>query len=243
MEIVDLTDENVSHALCGREGGREERKKFLLWMLKEGKVRGKIAIEGGEGLGWIDYYPRSDGWIRIGCIDVDKGSRGRGVGRALMNACLADCKGSKGLIVAATSWEHMPKGFFKKFGFVDIDEKANISLMRVMFGNEEAPKREKEKIDKPKIKLVEGKLTIDAFDDGECPTLYITRQLIKEEARNFDEKIVIREHDTKDKAVVEEFGDAEGVFIDGEKAFFGYPGSLEGIRSILRRKLEDRKLL
>jgi len=243
MEIVDLTEENVSQALCGREGGREERRKFLLWNLKDGKVRGKIAVEGGERLGWIDYYPRSDGWIRIGCIDVDKESRRGGVGRALMNACLADCRGSKGLIVGATVWEHMPKGFFKKFGFVDMNDKANISLMMVKFGNEEAPKHEKEKIDKPKIKLVEGKLAIDTFDDGECPTLYVTRQLVKEAARNFGEKVVIREHDTKDKAVVEKFGNAEGVFIDGEEASFGYPGSLEGITDILRGKLGDRKLL
>jgi len=244
MEIVDLTEENVSQALCGKGGGREEREKFLLWNLREGKVRGKIAVEGGEGLGWIDYYPRSDGWIRIGCILVDEERRRRGVGHALMNACLADCRGSKGVIVAATIWEHMPKGFFKEFGFVDMNDKANISLMMVKFGNHEAPKREKEKIDKPKIKPVEGKLTIDAFDDGGCPTSYATRQLVKEAARNnFGEKIAIREYDTKDRAVVEEFGDAEGIFIDGDKAFFGYPGSLEGITGILRRKLEDMKLL
>ena len=86
MEIVDLTEENVSQALCGREGGREERRKFLLWNLKSGKVRGKIAVERGEKLGWIDYYPRDDGWILIGCILVDEESRHRGVGRALMNA-------------------------------------------------------------------------------------------------------------------------------------------------------------
>jgi len=87
MEIVDLTAENVSRALyCpGREGGREERRKFLLWKLRDGKVRGKIAVEGGKRLGWIDYYPRSDGWIRIGCIDVDEESGGRGVGRARLS--------------------------------------------------------------------------------------------------------------------------------------------------------------
>jgi len=243
MEIVDLTEGNASYALCGRDGGREERRRFLLWNLKNGKVRGKIAVEGGKGLGWIDYYPRRDGWIRIGCIDVDKECRRRGVGRALMNACLADCRGSKGVIVAATIWEHMPKGFFEKFGFVDMNDKANISLMAVKFGDHEAPKREKEKVDKPKIELVEGKLTIDVFDDGACPTSYATRQLVKEAARNFGDKIVIREHDTRDRAVVEEFGDAEGIFVYEDKAFFGYPGSLEGIMGILRRELKDRKLL
>ena len=36
MEIVDLTEENVSYALCGRAGGREE------------KVGGKALLEMGE---------------------------------------------------------------------------------------------------------------------------------------------------------------------------------------------------
>ena len=91
MEIVDLTAENVSQALCCEsyggyhDGGVEERRKFLLWKLRDGKVRGKIAVEGGKRLGWIDYYPRSDGWIRIGCIDVDEESGGRGVGRARLS--------------------------------------------------------------------------------------------------------------------------------------------------------------
>jgi GNAT superfamily N-acetyltransferase len=250
--IVDLKADNVSQALCCQfskgywVGAVEERKKFLLWRLTEGKVRGKIAVEGEKSLGWIDYYPKVNGWVRIGCIDVLKENYGRGIGRELINACLDDCRRTKGVIVGATIWDHMPKGFFKKCGFFDTDEKADISLMAVKFETEEPPRTEKEQTQrKYKPKLKQGKLLIEIFDDGQCPVSYVTRQLVKEAARSFDDKIIIKEYDIKDKAVAEEFGYIKGIFLDGEKAFFGYPdeeyqGIIGEMRDILHKKLKTK---
>jgi predicted GNAT family acetyltransferase len=251
--IVDLKPDNVSKALCCqfREGywvgAVEERKNFLFSRLTEGKIRGKIAVDGEKGLGWIDYYPIEDGWIRIGCIDVPRENCGRGIGRALINACLDDCRRSKGVIVGATVWDHMPKGFFKKCGFFDTDEKADVSLMAVKFGVEEPPKTGKEQSqEKYKPKLERRKLVIDMFDDGKCPVSFVTRQLVKEAAGDFSDKIVVREYDLKDKAVVEEFGYVHGIFLNGEKAFFGYPDRdyqeiAKKIREALRKKIEAKK--
>jgi hypothetical protein len=138
----------------------------------------------------------------------------------------------------------MPKGFFEKYGFFDTDEKADISLMAVKFGTEEPPTIEKVQAKrKGKPELERGKLLIEMFDDGGCPVSSVTRQLVKEAAGDFSGKIVIREYDVKDKATAEEFGYVKGIFLDGEKAFFGYPGKeyqgLVGeIRDILRKKLE-----
>jgi len=132
--IVDLKPDNVSQALCCQFnksywiGAVEERKKFLLWRLNEGKVRGKIAVEREKKLGWIDYYPKPNGWVRIGCIDVLKENYGTGIGRALINACLDDCRRTKGVIVGATVWDHMPKGFFKKCGFLTLTRKRTYRL-------------------------------------------------------------------------------------------------------------------
>jgi GNAT superfamily N-acetyltransferase len=247
LEVINLTSGNVSLALCCEshgghwEGGIEERRKFLLCKLKMGEVRGKIAIEGGNGLGWIDYYPRADGWIRIGCIDIKKEHRRRGVGRALVSACLDDCRGSKGVIVTGTVWDHMPKRFFNKFGFVDTNEKADVSLMTITFADERPPEAEEEQeLQKYIPKLVAGKVVIDMFDDGECPTLFVSRQLVKEAAKDFGDKVAIREYDTKDKAVAEEFGKVEGIFLDGEKTFIGYPGELNKVKKILSKKLEAK---
>jgi predicted GNAT family acetyltransferase len=253
LEIVALSPNNVSQALCCqfRKGywirGVAERRKFLLWRLKERKVQGKIALENTRGLGWIDYYPQTDGWVRIGCIRVPKENGGRGIGRALVNACLDDCRRGKGVIVGATVWDHMPKGFFKKCGFFDTEEKADVSLMGVKFGEEEPPRTEKEQEwKKYKAKLTSGRLVIDMFDDGNCPVSYVTRQLVKEAARDFSEKIIVKEYDTKSKVVVEEFGRIKGIFLNEEKAFFGYPdkeyqGMIGVIREILRKKLEGKR--
>jgi GNAT superfamily N-acetyltransferase len=250
--IVDLKPGNISQALCCQFrkgywlGAVEERKKFLLWRLNGGKMRGKIANEGRKSLGWIDYYPRADGWVRIGCIHVLKENCGRGIGRALVNACLDDCGRAKGVIVGATVWDHMPKGFFKKCGFFDTVEKADISLMAVKFGKEEPPRIETEQTQrKHKPKLEHGKLLIEMFDDGQCPASCVTRQLVREAAGGFNDKIVIKEYDIKDKAVAEEFGYMKGIFLNSEKAFFGYPdeeyqGLVGEIRDILRKKLKAK---
>ncbi len=246
-----MTKEKVSLALCADyggyfEGGREERKKFLLWKLKDGKVRGKIAVENEERLGWIDYYPMEDGWFRIACIDVDVDKRGQGVGRSLMNGCLEDCRGSNGVLVGATVWEHMPKGFFKKFGFVDATPEANISVMALRFGEEDVPAPQERRRFTPRLEV--GKLVIDMFDDGQCPVSYVTRQLVKEAARDFADKIVIKEHDMKDEAEIKRFSGIGGIFLDGEGAFFGYPdkeyhGMIEEIREVLRKRLEAKSIL
>jgi GNAT superfamily N-acetyltransferase len=250
--IVDLKPDNVSQALCCQfhkgywVGAVEERKKFLLWRLNKGKVWGKIAVESGKGLGWIDYYPREDGWVSIGCVLVQKEDYGHGIGRALVNACLDDCRRTKGVVVGATVWDHMPKGFFKKCGFFDTNEKADTSLMAVKFGTEEPPRTENEQAQKKhKPKLEQGKLVIEMFDDGQCPVSCVTRQLVKEAAGDFGDKVVIKEYDTKDEVVAEKFGYVKGIFLDGEKAFFGYPddeyqGIIREIRNILRKKLEAK---
>jgi hypothetical protein len=55
--IADLKRDNVSQALCCQfcKGywieAVDERRKFLLLRLNEGKVKGKIAIEDGKSLG------------------------------------------------------------------------------------------------------------------------------------------------------------------------------------------------
>jgi len=249
MRIVNLTKENVSLALCCEshggyfEGGCEERKKFLLWKLEEGKVRGKIAVEDGEKLGWIDYYPREDGWFRIGCILIDLDKRGRGIGGALLNACLRDCRRSKGVLVDATIWEHMPKGFFKKFGFVDTAPQSNISVLAAKFKEEDVPAPQVQSKFTPILE--KDKLVIDMFSDGQCPVSYVTKQLVKEAARDFRDRIVIREHDMRDEAEKKRFGNIEGIFLDGKGAFFGYPskeyqGMIDEIREILRKRLEAK---
>jgi len=163
-----------------------------------------------------------------------------------MNACLRDCRGSKGVLVGATVWEHMPKGFFKKFGFVDTTPEANISVMALRFGEEEVPAPQERRRFTPRLEV--GKMVVDMFDDGQCPTSYATRQLVKEAARDFADKIVINEHDMKDEAEIKRFSGIGGISLDGEGAFFGYPdkeyhGMIGEIREVLRKRLKAKSIL
>jgi len=90
-----------------------------------------------------------------------------------------------------------------------------------------------------------GKLVIDMFSDGQCPTSYVTRQIVKKAAKDFSSFIVVRDHDLKDPEVTKKYGLMEGIFIDGESAFFGYPRRdyaemTDKVREALREKLEAK---
>jgi thiol-disulfide isomerase/thioredoxin len=141
----------------------------------------------------------------------------------------------------------MPRVFFEKCGFFDTDEKADVSLMAVKFGEEEPPRTEREQAqEKWEPRREKGKLVIDMFDNGGCPVSFVARQLVKEAARDFGGNVIVREHDTKDKAIAEKFGSMKGIYLDGKRTFFGYPdkeyqGILAGINEALRRKLDAKR--
>jgi len=232
------TETNLKEALL-------ERKRFLTVRLTEGRVWGKITYKDGEPVGWIDYFPTDlSGWLSIGCIDVEVNFRKQGVGRALMEASIEDCKDKhkNGVIVYATVWDHMPKDFFKKFGFIDTDEKADMSRMFLKLKDVDDPEFPHQK-NFYKSCLKKESIVIDLLRSGSCPVAYQMHDLIKKAAQHFKDKVLLTEYATGEKELVERFGDAfnrsDGMFINGEPCFFGYPGQLEKIKAYLQKKIEE----
>ncbi|MCK4396074.1 GNAT family N-acetyltransferase [candidate division WOR-3 bacterium] len=222
-----------------------ERRRFLIDRLVEGRVWGKIAYKDDEPVGWIDYYPTDlSGWLSIGCIDVEESFRKRGVGRILMEACIEDCKDkhADGMAVYATVWEHMPKSFFKNFGFIDTDEKADISRMILKLKDVDDPEFPHQKnLYKPCLE--KDRVVIDLLRSGTCPTAYQMHDLVKKAAQHFKDKVLLTEYATNEKELVKRFGDefnrSDGIYINGESCFFGYPGELEKIVAYLQRKIKE----
>jgi hypothetical protein len=159
----------------------------------------------------------------------------------LINALIDDAnsRGLKGLTVGATVWDHMPKSFFAKYGFVDTDEKADSSRMNLkLLVSEEPQFPPKENLYKPQ--LVQDKVVIDLIRTGNCPTIYQTHDLVKRAAARFGDKLVVNEYATSEKDVIERFGNGGcGTYMNGKSAFFGYPGELEEIVEFLKKKVED----
>jgi GNAT superfamily N-acetyltransferase len=258
LEIKDLDEKTIRDGFCTRpypgthksfektgsnlEEALAERRRFLSDRLIEGTVWGKIAYKKGEPAGWIDCFPADlEGWVLIGCIDVGEGFRRQGVGSALTKAIIEEAKkrGVKGVAVGATVWEHMPKGFFAKCGFVDTDEKADMSLMILKLEGVEDPRfPPKENLYKPQ--RVKGKVVIDLIRTGNCPTPYATHYLVKKAAERFKDKVAVNEYATSEADVVERFGKGGcGTYVNGESAFFGYPGELDKIVEFLQKKVDE----
>jgi predicted N-acetyltransferase YhbS len=219
-----------------------ERRRFLSDRLAQGTVWGKIAYKDAEHVGWIDCYSTDlKGWVLIGCIMVQKTLRGQGIGGALMKAVIEEAKkrGLKGLTVDATVWEHMPKGFFAKCRFVDTDEKADMSLMILKLEDVEDPQFPPEE-NLYEAQLVKGKVVIDLIRTGGCPTPYLMHYFVKKAAERFKDKVIVNEHATSEREVVERFGKGgQGMYVNGESAFFGYPGELDKIVAYLQKKVDE----
>jgi GNAT superfamily N-acetyltransferase len=224
------------------EEAQAERRRFLSDRLAEGTVWGKIAYKNSKPVGWIDCFPTDvDGWAVIGCMGIEEGFGGQGIGRALVEAVIEEAKkrGLKGLTVGATVWDHMPKAFFAKYGFVDTDEKADMSGMNLKLedvGDPQFPPEE----DLYAFKPVPGKVVIDLMRTGGCPTPYLTHYFVKKAAERFKDKVIVNEYATSEADVVERFGKGGGgMYFNGESAFFGYPGELDDIVAYLQKKVDE----
>ncbi|MBN2379581.1 GNAT family N-acetyltransferase [candidate division WOR-3 bacterium] len=258
LEIKDLDEETMLDGFCTgpdpkERGGFEktganlevataERRRFLSDRLAQGKAWGKITYKDGKPAGWIDCFTTNlDSWSVIGCMWVEKSLRNQGIGGALVKALIEDARKREliGVTVDATVWDHMPKGFFAKCGFVDTNERANISRMILKLEDVEDPQfPPKESFYKPQ--LVKGKIVIDLIRTGNCPTIYEMHNLVKKAAQRFKDKVVVNEYATNEKEIVERFGKGfEDIYVNGERAFFGYPGEIDKIVEFLQAKVDE----
>jgi GNAT superfamily N-acetyltransferase len=258
LEIKDLDEKTIRDGFCTRpypgthksfektgsnlEEALAERCRFLSDRLIEGTVWGKIAYKNGEPAGWIDCFPADlEGWVLIGCIDVEEGLRRQGVGSALTKAVTEEAKkrGVKGVAVDTSVWYHMPKGFFAKCSFVDTDDKADISRMILKLQDVEAPRfPPSENLYEPQ--LVKGKLVIDLIRTGNCPTAYQTHDIVKKAARRFEDKVIVNEYAASERDVAKRFGKGGcGMYANGEPMFFGYPGEPDDVEAYLQKKVDE----
>ena len=114
--IVDVDDSRVdTTSYCGANPlGHARKREWIRQCLPDG-LRYKVAIQAatGQAAGMIEYMPvettwravRANRYLVIHCLQVPEPHRGRGLGSALVQACLADAKRQhlNGVAVLATS--------------------------------------------------------------------------------------------------------------------------------------------
>lgn len=138
VEIISLTESSLGkiQMFCGHSPtyrrGYQAKLEWMQARLREG-MRYTLLKVNGCNAGMVEAVPgeyawrgvEAKGYLFIHCFWVIGRNRGHGYGRQLLQACLEDARGTKGVAVAVskTHWLPTPKLFLKN-GFELADQAA-----------------------------------------------------------------------------------------------------------------------
>ena len=260
MKVIDLTPEHEdAYVHCLEEWSEEmkeagDHKRRWYALMKDRGLRVKLALDdGGTVGGMIQYLPVEEYGLEgrdlhfVLCVWVHGYQQGRGnfqrqgMGTALLQAAEEDSRalGKKGIAawgVMLPFW--MRASWFKKQGYKPVDRDGIAVLLWKPFAEDAvAPKwiRRKRKPAK-----TAGQVTVDAFVNGWCPAQNLVYERARRAAEELGERVVFRDHDTLDRAVFEEWGISDGLFVDGKQVRTGPPPSYQSIRDLIEKQV--RKL-
>lgn len=275
MEIKGLSEETMmAEACCGHDFEKkpdlteEERdivraakvKSIWLKRMMSLGLSAKIAYEGGEAVGFIEYMPielsnyhRGEDLTIINCIcaphtapfpDAPKIKRIPGCGNALVKAMIQDVRDKcKGILTPfGFGYTFDMKAFFGKFGFEEF-ENEGLKMLIKRFGVVQLPSPVRFER-KYKCEHVEGKVVVDVVWSSICPiigpwTLFNVREVCEE----FGDEVIVNDICIDDRETLMKYGieRRSRVFFDGKPAEFWGPPEREEIRNKLKETLKARE--
>lgn len=258
MQIIDLSPEyHRTFFICLEEWSDEmkdsgqQRENWFNEMLNKG-LRVKLALtEENVIAGFIQYLPVEhsilcghEGYF-IYCIWVHGHKQGRGnlqkkgIGKALLQTAEYDAKmlGAKGMAawgLILPFW--MQASWFKKHGYKQAARDGMAALMWKPFTEDAiAPNwRKAKKLPTP----IAGKLLISIFNHGWCATQNIAAERMKQVAKEFPEQAILQEYNTRDRAVIEEWGLSDAIYLDDKLVNTGPPPSYKKLKALVMKKLK-----
>ena len=261
MEVFELQDSEEQTLLClnfdfskdweiDREqafkplGRAKDVKRFWNYNTLFKGVRILVAYEGASPVGHLEYIPiesaprpvKGEDLIFIDCLFVEPKMRWHGVGARLLEACEEKAREhARGLaVIAYPDSLFMPAGFFIEHGFAVVQE-SECAWLLLKAWREVKPPEFLPHTYRPAPPLP-GRTTIDIFWCSQCPFWVHTRDELLKVAHELGDRVQVREVNTDDRQVMEQWGIANGVFINGECAFL-YPPSKAEIRKALQAKM------
>ena len=168
--------------------------------------------------------------------------RKRGMGKALLKTAEEEAKqlGANGLV----TWGlvipvFMRASWFKKHGYKVVDKSGIMRLLWKPFNSKAIPP----KFIRPK-KLPqkgEGKVNVTIFRNGWCQTMNVACERARRASLDFPGKINLKEFETIDKEVVNEWGISDAIFIDDKEVRVGPAPAYEKIRNKIQRRVRKIK--
>lgn len=257
MDIIDLRPEYLDTYLCCLEDYSEEIKEGQVhkrrWYeaMKDRGLRVKLAVADGKAVGMIHYVPIKESFAKgrdlyfVHCIwvhgykNVGVGNwQKKGVGTALLQAAKDDVRGlgAKGLVVWGMAIPvFMRASWFKKHGYKKVDGGMMVLLWKPFTKDAAAPRWIKTKEKPAKIK---GKVAVDAFVHGWCPSMNMCFERAKRAAKEMGDAVEFRPVETLERSVYLSLGIADALYIDGKAVRTGPPPSYDKIYRKIAKKIK-----
>jgi len=198
--------------------------------------------------------PLGDDLMTIFCVTVLDKNKGKGAGRALMEAAEEEAKrqGKKGIVTYGYRGDFwfMPASFFERHGFEQVDSRKLDSpgesdileeivlLWKVFDEVVEPPSFPKSRYE---YEPVPGKVVVDLFWDISCQTTGIEGERVKAVADEFGDEVILNEFPTHKHDVYMRYQKHRGIFINGKEIGWGYEAPKEGVREAIRKALEEAR--
>lgn len=248
VEIRDfLGHEDDWH--CGKDRpaldeGRKETIAFLREKTRRGEGGVKLAYVDGEYAGFIQYYPSDaspakvsgDDTYYICCMEVIKKHRGRGAGKALLDAALAEMKAAGGVAVSSYQDTWMSKSYFLGHGFEVVAEEGPMSLLFKRFKADAKPPRWIEQ--RFQASYGKGQVVLDTFPGMcQCPFSLLFYERVRRIAG--EEGAEIREHPLMGRSDLVRYGvNPYATLVNGKDPWYDPTISDDEIRGYIRKAKE-----
>jgi len=226
-------------------GRAKDVKRFWNYNTLYTGLRILVAYEGTVPVGQIEYLPiehaprpvKGEHLTFIDCMFVEPKQRWHHVGSELLKACEEKAhEHARGLaVIAYPDSLFMPASFFIEHGFVSVADNECGAWLMMKAWDEVKPPEFMPRNYSPALPQ-SGKTMVDVFWGGQCPFWVHARDCLLHVAKEIGDRVVVREINTDDRSVMEQYGIANAVFINGQCAFL-YPPSETEIRQALRHAL------
>jgi GNAT superfamily N-acetyltransferase len=214
--------------------------------LEIGRVKAK-TVRGSVAMGLVEYVPiefacepvKGESGLFVNCIWVVPPFWRRGVAKALLERCVEKARDYGGVNVLAYEGDkwfgffpYMPASFFEKFGFREVDRDGSRVLMHLDLGGNDEPGLIRAKT---RDVLSGDKPIVDVLFSSQCPWSGWMVDKVKRGLKKYG--VVVNAVNTDDRKVVEEYGLARGVCVNG-KPVVKRMASLKEVESAVKEVLK-----
>jgi len=259
VDVIDITPEHEhDYHVCLKHYWDEavqcvDRREEWYERAKGQGLRVKLARDDdGAVAGQIQYMPIEQSFVEgqglhfVLCIWVHGYAegigdrRGKGIGTALLEAAEEDARALGAAGMAAWGLENeewMNAPWFEKHGYRVADTVGNKALVWKPFKEGAKPPRWVREHKRPT--RVQGKVVITSLNSGWCVSANVLRNTARMVAAEHRGDVVFQEVDTSDRAAMLEWGNADALYIDGERVDEGEPPTHDELEVMVGARIRE----